>query len=381
MRFDDVPMLSHMEVASLIASSGHEVTYLVEGENGIGKSALHKTLQTMPRFAKHYFPAPVDCAQLDLGDHMLPIPDTEKGVVRSLPSERYGIHAGNCRGINGAVPVAIMLDEMAKMPKHLQASLSPLFYELRVGAFYAPDDSVVFGSTNLAIEGLGDFMPPHTRNRITVVRMRKPTKDEWLLQFAVHNGICAEVQAFAERFPVIFDSFIDYETGGKHEKKTLASDNPFIFNPHVVQTAYCTPRSLHKASNIIKHSIGLSPDALNAALAGTIGRETANALSTFVEFGREIPSYERIIADPENCPVPQHATAQIVIAFKLVSDTTKRENAEAACKYAKRLREEMTSIFCYTAANNNDRVQKFASIELFHDLLKQFQIYFADGTK
>lgn len=380
MNYEGVPMLSHSEVVNLIASAGDEVTFLVEGENGIGKSSLHKSLRMLPQFRDYIFPAPVDCAQLDVGDHTIPVPDFERGISRNLPNERYGINENNQRGVPGAVPVVVMLDEMAKMPKHLQASLAPFFFEHRLGRMYTPEKSIIFGSTNLSIEGLGDFMPAHTRNRITVIRMRKPTKDEWIQQFAVHSGIVAEVQAFAEEFEMIFDSFIDYEKGGKHHGKNLAADNPHIFNPYVVQSAYCTPRSLHKASNLIRRCQHLPVESLQAALAGTVGEQTARAMSTYIEFGRVIPSYERIVVDPEGTPVPTEATAQIVLAFKLVSATTNREYAEAVCKYAKRLREEMTSLFLYTAAHNSDRVTKFVSVDLFHELLRAHEIYF-DGAR
>jgi len=379
MTYQGAPLLSHTEVASLIAAVGHKRTVLVQGENGIGKSALLATLKAMPQFASHLFPTPVDCAQLDIGDHVIPVPDMESGTTRGLPNERYGINAKNQKGINGSRPVVVMMDELAKAPKHIQASLAPFFYEHRVGSFVAPEGSVIFGTTNLGVEGLGDFMPAHTRNRIIVVTMRKPNAEE-LVAYASANNWAPEIIAFMTQYPKVLDSFIDYAPGGKYEKKDLARDNPYIFNPAVQQTAYASPRSLHAASDQIKEGIKLPPHVLQAGLCGTLGVETGRELETYVRFGRELPTKERILQDPKNCPLPTSPTAQVVQVFKMVLDTDNRTEADKFLQYVERMKDEMVSVFLVTAARHEQKIQYYALVERFLKLLKEHQIYFA-GSK
>jgi hypothetical protein len=379
--YNGTEMLSHVEVADLIEDSGHLRTYLVQGENGIGKTALLGTLKTRPAFRDHYFMKPVDCAQLDIGDHIVPFPDLEMGVTRGLPNERYGVNRNNQKGINGATPVVCMLDELLKSPKHIQASLAPWFYDRRLGPFEAPERSVVFATTNLGIEGLGDFMLAHTRNRVVVVTMRKPTYSEWAQNFAIPNNLAAEVIAFGEQYPMIFDSFLDYERGGANESKSLARDNPYIFNPRGgTQDGFITPRSLHTASDILKTTTHRSLNVVKAALSGAIGLAGAEALMSYVTFGRDLPPLERILLDPENCPLPDAPTAQIVLLFKLVTAVRARDEAEKVLKYVARMRDEMASLFTYTVVQNTEKVTLFVSLSLFIEMMNKHRIYFQGGV-
>jgi hypothetical protein len=100
-------------------------------------------------------------------------------------------------------------------------------------------------------------------------------------------------------------SFLDYEKGGMFEGKDLSKDNGFIFNPKSMQLAYATPRSLVAASDILDAGLGvLDDDTLEAALIGTVGATTAEALASFIRFGREICEYSRVIAHltQHRCP-------------------------------------------------------------------------------
>ena len=375
-KFNNTIMLSHAEVAQLIAAVGHKRTVLVEGENGIGKSDLLETLKTFPQFKNHLFPKPIDCAQLDVGDHSIPYPNVEKGVMTHLPNERYGVHAKNQKGVNGSLPVVLMLDEMAKMPKHLQATMAPLFFVHRLGNYILPDFSVTFGTTNLSVEALGDFMPAHTRNRIIIVRLRKPTAKEWMANFAIPNNLAAEVIGFVDQFPQVMASFIDYEPGGAHHGKDLSKDNPYIFNPRVQQDAYATPRSLHAVSDIIKEGANLPLEVVQAAINGTVGVPTGSEISAFLRFGRSLPTYERIIADPENTPLPENPTAQIVLVYRVVTMVEDRVQGAKIIKYVKRMRDEMSALFCNVAASDASKVSKFACNEEFGAMLDHHQIYF-----
>ena len=60
-------MLSFKQVTQLIKAVGHKRTIIVEGENGIGKTALFHALKAMPKFANHIAVDPIDCTQLSDG--------------------------------------------------------------------------------------------------------------------------------------------------------------------------------------------------------------------------------------------------------------------------------------------------------------------------
>ena len=368
--------LSAQQVLNLIATIGHKRTVIVEGENGIGKTALFHQLKRMPQFADHIAVDPIDCTQLSDGSVWMPDLDRENGVSRELPNERFGVSKTNQRGINGGKPIIVFLDELAKSPQFIKNVLAPIVYEQRVGNYHFVEGSVVFAATNLSIEGLGDSIQAHLRNRLVFVKMRKPTADEWV-KWATDNGINPMVIAFVSNEPRVMQSFIDYEKGGMFEGKDLSKDNGFIFNPKSMQLAYATPRSLVAASDILNEGLGvLDDDTLEAALVGTVGATTAQALSSFIRFGREICDYARVIKSPDTAPLSDNPTAQLIQVFQFVTRVADRTEAEAIVKYVWRMRAEMQSIFCNTVATST-RVAMFATINEFGRMLSDHKIFFS----
>ena len=368
--------LSASQVVSLIAAVGDKRTVIVEGENGIGKTALFHMLRKLPKFADHIAVQPIDCTQLSDGSVWMPDLDRENGVSRELPNERFGVSAFNQLGVNNSKPILVGLDEIAKAPQFIKNVLAPIIYERRVGNLSMPEGSVVVCFTNLSIEGLGDSIQAHLRNRLVFVKMRKPSADEWV-KWATDNGVNPMIIAFVSNEPRVMQSFLDYEKGGMFEGKDLSKDNGFIFNPKSMQLAYATPRSLVAASDILDAGLGvLDDDTLEAALVGTVGATTAQALSSFIRFGREICEYSRVIKSPDTAPLSDNPTAQLIQVFQFVTRVADRTEAEAIVKYVWRMRAEMQSIFCNTVATSQ-RVALFATINEFGRMLAEHKIFFS----
>ena len=368
--------LSASQVVSLIAAVGDKRTVIVEGENGIGKTALFHMLRKLPKFADHIAVQPIDCTQLSDGSVWMPDLDRENGVSRELPNERFGVSASNQLGVNNSKPILVGLDEIAKAPQFIKNVLAPIIYERRVGNLSMPEGSVVVCFTNLSIEGLGDSIQAHLRNRLVFVKMRKPSCDEWV-KWATDNRVNPMIIAFVSNEPRVMQSFLEYEKGGMFEGKDLSKDNGFIFNPKSMQLAYATPRSLVAASDILDAGLGvLDDDTLEAALKGTVGATTAEALSSFIRFGREICEYSRVIKSPDTAPLSDNPTAQLIQVFQFVTRVADRTEAEAIVKYVWRMRAEMQSIFCNTVATSQ-RVALFATINEFGRMLAEHKIFFS----
>lgn len=369
-------MLSFTQVLNLIAAVGDKRTVIVEGENGIGKTALFHALKKHPKFANHIAVDPVDCTQLSDGSVWMPDLDRENGVSRELPNERFGVSKVNQLGVNGAKPIMVFLDEIAKAPQFIKNVLAPIIYERRVGNYHMPEGSVVFCATNLAVEGLGDSIQAHLRNRLVFVKMRKPTAGEWV-QWAIDKGVNASVIAFVNSYAQVMDSFLDYEKGGKHEGKQQDKDNGYIFNPRSMALAYATPRSLVAAGDVLDAGDGvLDDETLEAALVGTVGATTAESLSSFVRFGRDICSLERVLKDPATAPLSDNPTAQLVQVFQFVSRVDTREDAEKVVEYVWRMRAEMQSIFCNSVAQSQ-RVSIYVTLANFGKMLAAHKIFFS----
>lgn len=367
--------LSHDQTADLIKNVGPERTVIVMGENGCGKTSLHATLSRDPHFDNHIKIKPIDSTQLSDGSLFMPDLDRERGVSTELPNERLGVSKSNQRGVDGSRPVLGMFDEIAKVPQFVKNMLAPILYERRAGVFAMPEGSVWFAATNLSTEGLGDSLQAHLRNRLIVVKMRKPTHTEWVNNFAVPRSLNPMLLACLEEYPMVFDSFIDYMQGGKNEGKDQDKDNPYIYNPRVVQDAYASPRSLHAASDILDVMDKLDSHTLRIALEGTVGKPFASVLDSFIRFGQQLPPINSILSDPNTAAIPKNKIAQQVQVFQFITRVEDRDQAQAFTKYVMRLEPEMQSLFVRRVADSQ-RVGLFTTVTEFGRMLADNKIYY-----
>jgi hypothetical protein len=325
------------QAATLVESCGAANTILLRGAPGVGKSSILKTLsQRMP----DYLPCYIDVANLDLGDLAMPVIDRDSMTTSYAPNARFGIAKGQTK------PVLLMLDELGKASRPVLNMLLPVILEHRLGDAQLPPGSIVFGTTNLDTDGVGDNIPAHAYNRMTVVNVANPTPDEWL-NWAATNDVTPEVMAFAKQYPQVFDSYTDLE-----EK----DNNPYIFNPRTGQTkAFCSPRSLEKTSNLIKqrHVLG---DALIPALAGTIGESAARDMEALVHLADQITPFDAVVADPSKAKLPDGAGAYFLMAF-MMAGRVKEETLDAVMTYVGRWEQfEARTLFLTQLATNSSKV-------------------------
>ena len=208
---DQSIFLSFDEIVTIIKAhykQGIRRTILIEGENGIGKTAVYHALRNDPMFANHIAVDPIDATQLSDGSVWMPDIDREAGVSRELPNERFGLSKTNRLGVNGSRPVLCFIDEFAKAAPYVKNILAPLIYNYRNGDYHFPEGSLVITATNLGVEGLGDNIPAHIRNRLIRVKMRKPTLNE-TRAYAERKGWDYRVIATLVKHPQVFDSFLD----------------------------------------------------------------------------------------------------------------------------------------------------------------------------
>lgn len=325
------------QAATLIEACGHTNTVLLRGAPGIGKSSILKELaQRLPDYHVAY----VDVANLDLGDLGMPVIDREDMVTTYAPNARFGIGRAQNK------PVLLMLDELGKASKPVMNMLLPVILEHRLGDVQLPVGSVVFGTTNLDSDGVGDSIPAHAQNRMTVARVANPTVDEWLA-WASNNDIAPEIMAFAKQFPQVFDCYVDLEDG---------DTNAYIFNPRKGQTkAFCSPRSLEKASNLVKQRQRLG-DALLPALAGTIGEAAARDMEALIHLADQIPSFDAVCKSPDKTKVPEGIGALFLMAFQLSGRATE-QTLDAIMQYVERWDNfEAVTLFVTSLATNKSKV-------------------------
>lgn len=327
------------QAATLVRTIGTTNTILFRGQPGIGKSSLLHTLQES--FPDHFI-SYIDAANLDLGDIAMPVVDREELITEYAPNARFGV------GRNQSKPVIMMIDELGKSSRPVMNMLLPVILERRIGDLGLPKGSIIFATTNLETDGVGDSIPAHAYNRMTVCTISNPTSDEWL-QWASNNNVAPEVMAFAKQTPEIFDCYVDLEKNAK---------NPYIFNPMAgVVKGFCSPRSLAKASNIISQRAVLG-SAVLPALAGTIGEPAARQMEALINLADQLPLFEQIVKDPAKTKIPKGAGGMFLMAF-LLAGRVSESTMDPVMEYAERMGKESFeahSLFVMTLATNKTKV-------------------------
>lgn len=320
------------QATDLIIHTGDKIRYLLRSEPGIGKSAQMEALRK--HFGDSYAYAYIDGASQDVGDTAMPAVNRELRITEYYTNAIFQFHVGK--------PVILMIDEWGKMNQATQNMLHSLLEvnNPRIGNNPLPAGSRVLLTTNWATDGLGDNMKAHTWNRVTVLDVAKPTADEWLLWAADKGDIAPEVMSFVYRFPHVMASYIDGD-----------EDNLYIFNPRKPAGAFVSPRSLEKASDIVKQRDKICHNSLRCALVGTLGESGAADLMAFINYQDELPKWKDIIEDPKGAAIPDTPGACAMLAFGAVQrvDST---TMDAFMTYLKRMSTEWQSVFCVHIAKD-----------------------------
>jgi energy-coupling factor transporter ATP-binding protein EcfA2 len=331
--------LTLQQTTDLIKAVGNQRTVLAQGHMGVGKSSILKMLaKTMPNHAACYF----DCTTKDVGDITIPRLQTmdEQGYVSYVPNEELGLHLNK--------PVIIMVDEYGKANRSVQNAMLRLMLERKLGGYTLHPESIVFATTNLGAEGVGDILLPHARNRLIVVRVKKPDNLEWM-EWAVNNDIDPTLIAYAKDNPQIFYSFEDVKD---------PADNEHIFHPKAQRAAFTTPRSLHCSSDILKQRHLLDDITLTAALMGAVGERTAMDLMAYVKVSDQLPSPDSIKKDPLNAKVPESATATAMVVYRALA-TIERNWVDSWVTYMRRLDRVAQGLFANGVRRDNYEKRDF----------------------
>jgi energy-coupling factor transporter ATP-binding protein EcfA2 len=326
------------QITTAIRNGGNKRTILIQGHMGTGKSSLLKTLAAeLPNHTPCYF----DCTTKDLGDISIPklatlSDDVGSDYVSYATNEELGVHLNK--------PIILMVDEYGKANPAVKNSMLRLMLERKIGAYELHPDSVVFATTNLGAEGVGDLLPPHARNRMTVITARKPDHMEWI-EWGINNGVDHTLLGWCKDNPHLFYGFEDVKN---------PDDNPYIYHPKQQRAAFVTPRSLEAASDWLKVRDSFDDQTLVGLLMGTIGDRGAMDLMAFVKLADQLPSMESIKQDPKNAKVPDSASAICMVVYRTLASLDK-DWVDAWMDYMVRLDKEAQGMFA-----NGVRAPKYA---------------------
>jgi len=308
--------------------------YLLQGEPGIGKSSLLGFLtEALPTHNAAY----LDVPNMDLGDIAMPVIDHDKKVTRYYPNARFRLHEGK--------PVIIMLDEYTKGAEPIKNMLHPMLevHNPRLGDIPIDPTSVIFLTGNLSSDGVGDSLKAHSRNRVIPLHVAKPDADQWL-EWAMDHDIEPVVMAWVKQFPHALASYLD-------EGQT---DNPYIYNPKKMQSSFVSPRSLERASCIVRARGEIDQDSLIAALSGAIGEAASRDMQAYIAYQDQLPTWESIMKSPKTTSVPDSAGACAVMVFGAIAKLD-RNNITPFMEYVERFEPEWQAAFCINLAKSKTK--------------------------
>jgi hypothetical protein len=323
------------QAAHLVKTCGNTNTFVFQGEPGIGKSSMLSMLSGAIGIEPRY----IDCALLDLGDLQMPTveDDSNEEDKNSNEEDKKCVAFVPNKMFVSDKPLLVMLDEIGKAMRPVQNALLTLLLEKRIGNHKLPEGSIVFGTTNLSTDGVGDKMEAHAKNRVTFLKVDKPDSDSWL-GWGMDNNIEPAVMAWVKEYPHCLSSYTD---GGE-------ADNPYIYYPTKQQAAFVTPRSLAHASHIVQQRESLDDTTLIAALSGTIGESAARDMQAFLKVADSLPPFKVIIEKPDTTPIPDSPIASVILALGAVMrvDTS---NINKWMEYLVRLPREVQFLFVQNA--------------------------------
>ena len=322
--------LSIEQTAALIKAVGHSLTVIAQGYMGTGKTSGIKfeLEQALPNHVYIEF----DCTNKDIQDLSAPkfmkkMENMISDYVEFVPNAELGAHLG--------VPVIINFDEFFKAPDPVKKGVRRIMLERKVGNITLPEGSIIYGTTNMGSEGLGDALPAHQRNAMVVVPTRKPTLEEYL-GWMLNNGGDPILLGWVKDNPQVLQTF---------DEVADPDDNPYIHHPRrVTQDAVFTPRSGKLASDILKTRHLIDDQTLTTALMGAIGTRAGLDLMAYVKLSNQLPTTESIKKDPANALVPTSACATCMVVFRTLA-SIERDWVDPWMTYMQRLDIEAQGMF------------------------------------
>lgn len=344
------------QALNIVAAVGTTNAIILQGQPGVGKT------QGVEQFVRENLPdyafAYVCCPDLSLGDIAMPVVNKDTLQTEWALSARFNLKKGQEQ------PVFLLLDEFDKCAsKDVQNMLSPCLHERRLGTFPLPAGSIVVATANLLTDGVTKTpLQGHVLNRSTVLDVANPTSDEWI-DWAMSNNVAPEVVMFVKEHPQCLERY----------DNLTDEDNPYVYHPLKGRMAACvTPRSLQKASNIVKQR-KLLGDALLPALAGTIGEAAARDMEALIALSTDMPRIADVLANPDKCDLPKSSGAYMMTAFSLVS-TVAPDTVDAIVTYITRWTDafEAQALFVLTGIRAKGKASTLMSCKGFLPLAAKY---------
>lgn len=328
------------ECAHLIDTIGDRITVVVRGEPGTGKSSIQRLLEEK---RPNHLSIELDCPTLGDGDLGVNIPVHD--------TKQLEFYVASVLRLSEGRPLLLQLDEYLKTNKLLRTMFTRLILNREIGGIPLPEGSIVYGTSNLATDGVADTKGAHEQNRILEIEMAKPDH-KVLGVYMTDKGISPVIRGWVSLVQKVLHSY-----------RTLTpeqlANNEFIFNPSR-PGAYASPRSIVNCDPIIKARDVLGDSLCEAAMAGMMGAPAARSLMSFVHMRKDIVPVPAILKDPENAHLPDSAGPLLMTLFHAVDELDTQDDLSKFMRYVSRIKNEEYRAVFYSSMCEGKRTFRMA---------------------
>ncbi len=310
-------------VARILASAdARETSLAIWGPPGIGKTQLAEQIAAaLKAMCRVYLTATMDPTDI-VG---VPHPDLVRSVTTFLAPEDF-LCLTHDAAPEDLGPTVALFDDMPACDDKVFAALYRMFQQREVGGRKIRDNVLLIATGNRAEDNAGaQELPTALANRFVHFVLRVDN-DEWR-RWAVQNDVVEEIVSFIR----------------------AKGDQLHQFDPSSGFVAFPTPRSVAKASDLVK-AIGMdNTEDLKLALCGCCGEGWATMFMMFEKVRNKLIPAKDIIKNPETVRVPEEPEIDVMFAtitsltYYLKKHAT-TPNVIAALTYTKRLPHKEMSI-------------------------------------
>lgn len=212
----------------------------------------------------------------------------------------------------------LFLDEITSAPQSIQAVAYQLVLDRKVGSYRLPDGWMIIAAGNRASDrGVTYAMASPLLNRMTEINV-DTVLDDWR-EWCAEAGTRPDVVAFVSDRADLLHKY-DRDSYGKQ---------------------FPSPRGWQAVSDILNNEY--DDDVRVELIKGAVGHEAAVSFEAFMRVWETMPSLDKILADPENAPVPSNTSEKYCVVMGLSARMDKK-TFNNAWAYLQRLPKDMQTL-------------------------------------
>lgn len=267
--------------------------------------------------------------------------DKEKGIAKYFPLETFPLDDWelpiNPETNEPYTGWLVLADELTSAVPAVQAASYKLFLDRMVGQRKLHPNAYLIAAGNLDSDNaITHEMSTALISRLINIQIVNSAK-EWL-DWATKNGIHS-----------LITSFIDYK----------GSDFFYTFDAENPNQPFAASRTWEFASKLVYTFAkkGVSISSRVQLLAGTVGPGAAVALGAFAATWGQLPPLSEVLANPEQCRMPESPGAQYAMTGA-IGDWATAENLPQLIKYFSRMRPDLQVLTFRNINNRHEELKR-----------------------